>query len=251
MDLVKDYYGPIIWKVVASGAGLAAQGLLREAGITGETAMAGIVTGASQSFHIFEAPDTFLELIGASELPEETQVWILGPSAIASAIVQIRGLIKGFAALKDLSSLNSQLAASNAAQAQDLLLGNFTKITNGFTDFSEQLYANTNVVAEWPGIAGKGQGFFLAGNQVERGCIFTSHPECKQVFFGSGFPAAEKCDPRSFCIPLALLVITWTPSTMAFGADAVAFIPKYEVPCAKDPLLGFSLPGVPPGCAAD
>jgi len=251
MDLVKDYYGPIIWKVVASGAALAAQSLLRDAGITGDTAMAGIVTGASQSFHIFEAPGTFLELIGASELPEETQVWILGPSAIASAIDQIAGLIKGFAALKDLSSLNSKLAASSAAEAQNQLLENFTKITGGFKGFSEQLYAATNSVAEWPGVAAKGQGFFLAGNQVERGCIFTFHPECKQIFFGSGFPAAEKCDPRSFCTPLALLVITWTPSTMAFGAEAVPFIPKYELPCAKDPVFGIPLPGVPPGCVAD
>ncbi|MBA4373548.1 MAG: hypothetical protein C0402_11885 [Thermodesulfovibrio sp.] len=251
MDLVKDYYGPIIWKVVSSAATLAAQGLLREAGITGETALAGMVTGASQSFHIFEAPGTFIEQIGASELPEETQVWIVGPSAIESAIEQIRGLIKGFSALKDLSSLNSQLAASNATEAQNLLKGNLTKITGGFKDFSEQLYAATNSVVEWPGVAGKGQGFFLVGNQVERGCIFTLHPECKQIFFGSGFPAAEKCDPRSFCTPLALLVITWTPSTMAFGADAVPFIPKYELPCAKDPVFGISLPGVPPGCTAD
>lgn len=251
MDLAKDYYGPIIWKVVASGAALAGQSLLRDAGITGETALSGMVTGASLSFHIFEAPGTFIEQVGASDLPEETQVWILGPSAIAAAIEQIRGLIKGFSAFKDLSGLNSRLAASSAAEAQALLSDDFTKITSGFKDFSEQIYAATNVVAEWPGIAAKGQGFFLAGNQVERGCIFDGNPYCKQVFFGGGFPAAEKCDPRSFCVPLALLVITWTPSTMAFGADAFPFIPKYEIACAKDPVLGISLPGVPPGCVSD
>jgi hypothetical protein len=251
MDLMKDYYGPIIWKVVSSGAALAGQGLLRDLGLTGETALSGIVTGASQSFHIFEAPGTFIEQVGASDLPEETQVWILGPSAISAAIEQIRGLIKGFSAFKDLNGLNSRLAASSAAEAQALLRGNFTDITGGFKDFSEQLYAATNILGEWPGIAAKGQGFFLAGNQVERGCIFDGNPFCKQIFFGSGFPVAEKCDPRSFCVPLALLVITWTPSTMAFGAEAVPFIPKYEIPCAKDPLLGISLPGVPPGCTSD
>jgi hypothetical protein len=251
MDLMKDYYGPIIWKVVGSGAALAAQGLLRDLGITGDTALSGLVTGASQSFHIFDAPGTFIEQVGASDLPEETQVWVLGPSAISAAIEQIRGLIKGFSALKDLNGLNSRLAASSAAEAQALLRGDFTKITGGFKDFSEQIYAATNVVAEWPGIAAKGQGFFLAGNQVERGCIFDGNPFCKQVFFGGGFPAAETCDPRSFCIPLALLVITWTPSTMAFGAEAMAFIPKYEIPCAKDPILGITLPDVPPGCKAD
>jgi hypothetical protein len=251
MDLIKDYYGPMMWKVVSSGAALAAQGLLRDLGVTGDTALSGLVTGASQSFHIFEAPGTFIEQVGASDLPEETQVWILGPSAISGAIEQIRGLIKGFSAFKDLSSLNSRLAASNASEAQNLLFENFTKITGGFKDMIDQTYAATNIVAEWPGVAAKGQGFFLAGNQVERGCIFDNNPFCKQIYFGSGFPAAENCDPRSFCIPLALLVITWTPSTMAFGAEAVPFIPKYKIPCEKDPVLGIPIPNVPPGCSLD
>ena len=71
MDLIKDYYGPIMWKVVSSGAALAAQGLLRDLGVTGDTALSGLVTGASQSFHVFEAPGTFIEQVGASDLPEE------------------------------------------------------------------------------------------------------------------------------------------------------------------------------------
>ncbi len=148
--IIKKVYVPYIKEVVASGLVLATADAL--VGNPQALPLAGIVTGASVSFHSFRIDPSIVEGMFQSNVPSDYEIGVVGPDAFDVAID----------ALMNLASVDSPQAFLEAYQ--------------GMQDTVTEL----------------GFAFRLARpSEVIRGCLFESNPDCREISLQGGFPVVH------------------------------------------------------------
>ncbi len=187
MRIVTDVYGPILHDLARSAALLVANDLLNR--FVNNLGLHGIVTGASLSFHIFNAAGSFIEVSGANrEIPGRSDVFLVGSAAIA--------------AVEDLF---------NALNPDD------------FEDLDDVWEFFEGVVEA---LEGAGEAFDDA-NQVPGdlapGCILSSNPSCVELIYPSGFKPVIKCS-GFICLPQPVLVLVHNLDTGTWAFDLFNFL---------------------------
>ncbi len=150
MTLIKNLYVPHISRLIAAGQLLAEADALREDSAVGD--LAGIITGASLSLHVFNAPNSAIEVVGPSADTRAFSVKLIGPDkyqawldAVAEATIPT--------SLDEFEELIT--AAADAAAGS--LAGTQTAQAHG----------------------------------VIPGCLLSLNPDCSQIVIGFGFPVTH------------------------------------------------------------
>lgn len=167
--IIKRLYLKIVFKVVKLSQNLVAEGLLRE--FTDAVAIPGIVTGASQSFHVFESGHSIVEAFSAADLPDGHVIQVIGPtliSELASAIAGVRGV-----------RFDSRNAMKRSVKQVKTAAGNAQAVLR-------QQYQQ------------------LTPDQLIRGCVFSSAVGCQQLGITDGLPIVHR--DGGFPAPVLLIV---------------------------------------------
>lgn len=168
-------YGPIkqtvyraLRQAAFSGAAMVARNWLRTT-LKGLD-IQGVVTGASQSFHVFEAGNSFIEIPGCAENPANYDVLFIGPDLLESMVELIEKVKEG--ASFDRNEFTNMLRWQNPF-GRDLIRNDISKrlneikgAVNGVADV---------VIAAWQG-----------PDESDFGCIFSADAACQQLVFGDG-----------------------------------------------------------------
>jgi hypothetical protein len=185
--LVKRIYFPIVKQVMKNTQNLIAEGLLKQ--FFGSAAIPGIVTGASQSFHAFELPNSIIEAYVHADYPSAIRVQMIGPTLVADLADSVSGLrdvqFDSMHAVKKSFEAVKTAAASAATTVQD-----------GFAE--------------------------TAPDQLLRGCVFDTAGDCQQLGFGDGLPVVHK----SGAFPGPVLFIVYDAASANVSIGNFLFVPK-------------------------
>ncbi len=150
MTLIKDLYVPHITRLVSASLVLEAASALLADQTVGP--IAGIITGASLSFHIFNADNSVVEIPGLSRDSRSFTVLVIGPDRYQAALEAILefGIPESLEDVADLGQTLEDIASSSEAGIQ-----------------TAQVHDRI------------------------RGCILDSSPECIELVLGFGFPVVH------------------------------------------------------------
>lgn len=192
MTIVKYYYKPILKKVMANTRNLQVANLLSKH--LSPSPIYGVGTGASQSFHIFEAGYSFLEAQTYGADPRSNFVMMIGPeflADLANGISAVGGGMRGVSAAK--SRIQSLKAAGKAVAG----FGGLIKALSG------------GVASGLP-------------DQTLSDCVFDNHPACQQLVFSNGFPSVH----QKFPFPGPVLFVIYDATTGKISVGNFLFMPK-------------------------
>ncbi|HHH46871.1 MAG TPA: PASTA domain-containing protein, partial [Thiotrichales bacterium] len=184
--IIKIAYKPILQAILKNAQNLVINELVKA--LSDVRNIPGIVTGASQSFHIFEANHSIVEAYSYYGYPDGYVVQLVGPtllSDLGSAVSSLAGV--KFSSMKD--TVKSLISIKNAAQALQSV---------------QDQFAEAQPV--W----------------VENGCVFDIEPECQQLSFVDGLPVVYK--GSNFPAPVLIIVHDIVAGTVSM--DNFLFFPK-------------------------
>ena len=169
-----------------------------------------VVSGASLSLRVFEAPYSFIEGPFDVENPELNQVFIIGPTLID----QVRPFVEKFKdAMKYRQQLNPQAKDGKYKSASEI-----KKDLRSFYDALKALQQGTNQIIE--DIANIEQ----LPTGADRPCVFDIYPACGQLLFEAGFRSVYKYSPPpgfdSFTglpLPIVFVAYNYRNNTMYFA----------------------------------
>lgn len=188
-DIVKDFYVPYLGEVARAMGAVIAADLLQDYFNAG--AIVGIVTGASQSIHVFEIQPSVIEGFGFDPtLSPNNSVTMVGPSL--------------FDAVGD--------AASGLPSASD-----FKEVNTAFDAIQTQI-DNANAIDQaWDDANSKPNG-------VTRGCILDGTPGCRQLIYPNGFASVYEVD-GGLSLPAPVLIITRNLESGGTAVFIANFVP--------------------------
>ncbi len=192
------------------------------------------VAGASMSFHLFEAPYSFIEVISNDE-PSLNDVMIIGKDITDEAVAAVTGLLdamkEGFSFGKDAATNPKRYRNQDEAQKTKKEL---KKRVKALQDGAQSLFDITASMYQSP-------------VEVEHGCIFDANPDCVQLHYGDGFRSVYKYSPppgfqclTGLPLPIPIIVQDQVSGLMFFGTPA--FLPTLKIPEPPEPPL---IPCVP------
>ena len=163
-NLWKKLYVPYIKGLTSSALVLDQAGLLQEEKSPVE--LTAIITGASQSFHIFDVNGSLIEGVGFNREGRGFRVNVVGPD-LYQAVVDVVADANAPGSMADVLKLASDI---ESAASQGNAAGNrFGKV-----------------------------------NAVISGCFFDQNPACAQLVLGAGFPIVHRNGP--FPAPVLVVV---------------------------------------------
>ncbi len=190
--IISDFYFPYLGQV-ARAMGIVIAADLLQPFVNGGS-IVGIVTGASQSIHVFEIPNSVIEGFGFDpRISPNNAVTMVGPSLISAVSDAIQGL-PGASDFKDVNS------AFDAAQTQ---------------------IESANAI----GTAWK-EANSVPNGGVARGCILDGTPGCRQLIYSDGITSVYQASGLS--LPAPVLIIA---RNLESGNNAVFianFVPTRE-----------------------
>jgi hypothetical protein len=183
--------------------------------------IAGIVSGASLSFRVFNAPFSFVEADVDLEHPENNAVFLIGPSILSPVSPFIEKLQNG---QKYGQALNPV--------ADD---GKYKSYGEIFKDLYGLWQALKAIQEATPGLANVINYAVQSPESVLRGCIFSSSPACGELLYPNGFNSVyEYAPPAGFemftglPLPIVFMVFNSQTGTMYFGTPP--FFPTPPAP---------------------
>jgi hypothetical protein len=208
--LAKKLYMGAIKHVAYSAAAVILRNLLRSYFNTG--ALSGIITGASLSFHVFEADYSTIEVLGTDwKHPQNTQVLIIGPTAI-DLITGLKGKIL------DLQKKVSNTSADiDKAKNSDEIKGVFEGIRDSL---GEAIDAGFELAAAFDSRN------FMA-DLAYPGCLLDNAPTCNTLVYKRGFQPVHVCHENELCLPAPVFVIVWSTVDGGVGIETFNFLPKF------------------------
>ncbi|MCK9537886.1 putative Ig domain-containing protein [Dokdonella sp.] len=194
VDMMNDLYGSFIYQLIRNAVTMAAGDLLQN--FVNNTALTGLVTGSSIAIHVFELPNSVIEGYGFNtQLAEANHVLIIGPDLIE--------------AVRDIITMD----LPSAEDFKDL------------NDIEEKI----NDVIDLGGAANEA---YNAANsspdEVLRGCLFESHPACRQLVYSGGIGSVYTAT-GGFDLPAPVIIIVsnlGAPGGM--GVYVANFVPTRE-----------------------
>jgi hypothetical protein len=150
-----------------------------------------VVAGGSLSFHIFEAPLSFIEADLDSDHPESAVVITIGPDQANDAIETVSTIIEA------------------------------VQTGTGLGEAMMSVYDFIRETAD-RAIQGRGVGY--------RGCLFSSSPACSQLVYDGGFTSVYTLEPDfSFeslvGLPVPILFVVFDKSSGTVYVDTPVFLP--------------------------
>jgi outer membrane protein assembly factor BamB len=188
--IIKDVYGPYLGDVARAMGTLIAADLLQAYANGGS--IVSVITGASQSFQVFKVDNSVIEGVGFDTLlPEGNSVILVGPELINSVLAIINQDLPQAQDLKDLNKIK------DAIQAEITLANNLSNAIKGAVS---------------------------APDQVLRGCLFDSRPECRQLLYLGGFDSVYKTTGGG-SLPAPVAIIVYNLAGGGFSVFVAPFIP--------------------------
>ncbi|MEE4331324.1 MAG: putative Ig domain-containing protein [Wenzhouxiangella sp.] len=187
--IIKDIYLPYVGDVAQMIGAVIVQDLLKPF-INGGS-VAGIITGSSLGIHVFNIDNSVIEGFGFDPtLSPNNAVTMVGPELIDAALTAAGGL-PGADDFKDINS------AYDAIQTQIDNAGALSKAWNE---------ANTTPMG------------------IQRGCILTSTPGCRQLVYPKGFASVHVVD-SGLSLPGSVLIFVRNLKTGANALFLANFVP--------------------------
>ena len=188
VKLVNRVYGPAFKYLENASILLAANALLQP--FQNQVGIVTIITGASQSFHIFNAANSVIEGLGFNtDFPKRHRVYLVGPNQVNAA----RGVLDAFNADVNGKDLNSII---------DWIKG---------------------VVDAVEGAGQSAQEAYQLPNETDRGCLFSFDSACYSLVYPDGFKSVYK--PSGFISPPSpVLVFVNNQDTGGWGFGIFNFI---------------------------
>ena len=208
--LAKKLYMPAIKHVAWCAGALVAAQALQSYLNTG--ALEGIITGASQSFHIFEAPYSTVEVLGMNpRQPQNAQVLFIGPTAI-DAVTGLKDQIVAFGKkltdpdpLKKMKNLND--LRKHVGDIRDAL---GKAIDQGFESY--RVFDPTNFGADL--------GY--------RGCVLSQAGDCSSLVYKRGVMPVHVCTEGELCLPAPVIAIVSNTVDGGVGIAPFNFLPAFK-----------------------
>ena len=189
LDIIKNFYAPIMGEVVKGALLLAANDFLQT--YTNAGSLVGVVTGASLSLNTFDIPGSVIEGFGFDrDFPEGNQVFIIGPSTIDEFRDMLAPLTDHPESFDDL----------------DEMIDFFQGVADGAKAFSENFFDPAN----------------LYPSGVVRGCLLDFNSACSELVYDGGFRSVH----TSGSFPAPVLFVVRNVSTGSWGAVAASFFPR-------------------------
>lgn len=180
MQIIKNFYVPIVKKIVINMQNLVLQGLIRQ--FTTAENIPGIVTGTSLSFHSFKLGNSIMESVTASRNNDGNIVMLIGPTLLA-----------------DLANALSGVSGVN-----------FTSMKQAKKSIKAVKKSGKEAVAAL------NTGFkLITPNQSINGCVFTNLSTCRQIAISSGFPSVYT--DGKFPAPVLMIQYNAVQGTMSIG----------------------------------
>ena len=188
MKIISNVYGPMLHDLARSAAILVANDLLNE--FVNNAGMAGLKTGASLSFHVWNQFNTFIEVTGANRtLPQRSDVFLIGTGAIAA--------VEGVFTALDPSDIED--------------LDDVWEFFEGVVSALEGAGEAFNTAHQLPSSAGP--------------CfLFTSSSACGQLVYPVGFNSVNTCS-GFVCVPQPVMVLVNNLDTGTWAFDIFSFNP--------------------------
>jgi len=186
-----------------------------------------VISGASQSFRVFNEPapgnDAIIEVPGYFDDPELTSVQIIGPDTIAAAGSAVTDL---FQKLKDGFSYGLD-AKNNPSKFKD-----FNQAKKVAKDLLAKLKAVGKAVTTLQDVI---DASYQTAGDVLPGCIFTSDPECAQLYYPDGIKPVYRYTPPPGSggiggIPVPIIFIVQNLYTGLMYFDTPSFLPAPKKP---------------------
>ncbi len=188
MRIVTDVYGPILHDLARVAAILAIDGLLNQ--FVNNMNLPGIITGASLSFHVFNAGGSVIEVNGANRtLPERSDVFLVGSAAIAA--------VEGVFSALDPSSIED--------------LDDVWEFFEGVVDAMEAAGEAAETANQLP-------------SSVFPSCILSSSSTCVELVYPAGFNSVITCS-GFVCFPQPVLILVHNLDTGTWAFDLFNFTP--------------------------
>jgi beta-lactam-binding protein with PASTA domain len=186
-----------------------------------------VVSGASLSFRYFTIPYAFIE-VPSNDEPTLNDVMIIGPDITSYAAAAVSGLIgdlkEGFSLGKDAATNPKHFKNHDAAQKLK------KKLDAKVKDIQKGAQSLFDVTAS----------MHQAVEDVEKGCIFDSDPNCVQLLFDSGIKSVYTYSPppgfkcfSGLPLPIPFIVQDEMTGIMYFGTPA--FLPTPKPPPPGEP----------------
>ncbi len=179
MRIIKNYYFPIVKKIVFHMQNLVLEDLIRQL-ITVES-IPGIVTGASLSFHSFALGNSIIEADTAAEFPDGNIVLLIGPTLLADVQAALNGLNVSFGSLREVREAYENVR-DTAQAARDAVAQNYQQLTP---------------------------------DQSVNGCVFSTVPGCRQLGISNGIPTVST--EGAFPAPVLILAYNATTGELSIG----------------------------------
>ncbi len=187
VQLVLKIYGPAITYLENAMIILAAEHLLNQ--YVNNMGMEGIITGASLSFHIFNAGGSVIEGNGFSRIPGRNKVYLVGPNQVNAA----RGVIDAFRAEVDGKSINSII-----------------KYIKGIAQAVDDAGGSAQESTQWP-------------TDLAFGCILTDSNQCLELVYQDGFNSVYS--RSGFPIPAPVLIMVTNLDNGQWAFSLFNFLP--------------------------
>jgi hypothetical protein len=210
----KQFTVDVLLQAAWGGAVVAAAQHIRAA-IQGQD-LAAVVSGASLSFRVFEAPWSFLEGDVDGENPELNTVVLVGPEILAP-LSPLLDKIKGAYKYKQILDPN----------ANDGKYKNFDEIWEDLKSFKQALEDLANSAQN---LVDTVKGSFQIPQEGARGCVFSNAPACSQLHYPDGLRSVYKYAPppgfASFTgLPLPIIFMVYNHTTGQMSFDTPPFFP--------------------------
>jgi len=188
MNLVNRIYGPVMAQVSRMIVIMAANALLEE--YVNPASLVTLITGASQSIHVYNAPGSVIEGYGINtDNVASNEVFLIGGGAVAA----VEGLIDAF-------------NPGNIESFDDI------------DDYFEGIV---------DAIEGAGEAYDTAEqppDAVQFGCIFDDGGGCSELVYNSGFDNVASCS-GFFCFDFTVIVLYHNKDTGHWASQLVSFDP--------------------------
>jgi hypothetical protein len=179
--------------------------------------LAAVVSGASLSFRIFEAPFTMIEGEIDPVDPELNNVVMIGPDIAGP-------LLPWFDRIKDSMNLNKPPGSAGAYASASSIFEDLKGLNNALKGIAET----------GQGVSDAIRNAFQNSSAGEKGCIFSNSPTCGELLYPDGFKSVytyvPPCGFQSFSglpVPIIFMVFNKVSSVMYF--DTPPFLP-YKPP---------------------